>query len=448
MIRDPWHYVRATGFSPPRGPVELDRTHWSARGLVACWPLFVGNDRGLKDLSPSRAHLVKGATTAAPTWLSRVGFDSRVLDFDGSNDEAHVEAGDVAPLKITGNAITLSAWVYQDADASANGDRIISKRTSAGGSDVYAMFPLGVGGGQHNFYFRLAGPGDLVWTGLSTLVTNQWLLWTGVYDGANAYLYRNGGLIDSDAKSGNITDSTQEVYLGHRKNETRHFPGSMADVRVWNRALSAGEVRALYDPATRWEAYVPVQTPKSFWAVLTSLGDTVAVTKGAITATGQIVVGSAAELYQTLKGAITVAGQNVVGAAATLETVVKGTIETAGQVVVGSAATVEVVVRGALTVAGQTVVGLAGNTISILVGAVQIAGQTVQGAAATVEVVTKGAVQTAGQLVTTLSGNFVAVATGAISVIRKTVTFTGSGTRLVLSSLIAPLVRTLKGDDV
>ena len=33
----------------------------------------------------------------------------------------------------------------------------------------------------------------------------------------------------------------------------------MADVRAWNRALTAAEVWQLYDPRTRWDLYYPLR---------------------------------------------------------------------------------------------------------------------------------------------------------------------------------------------
>jgi hypothetical protein len=83
-------------------------------------------------------------------------------------------------------------------------------------------------------------------------LTGEWIQVTGVYDMAAGLrsLYVNGMLDVQIADSGVCTPSTHKVYIGARANAGNTAPeaffyGLIDDVRVYNRALSAGEVLSL-----------------------------------------------------------------------------------------------------------------------------------------------------------------------------------------------------------
>lgn len=438
MLLNPAPFNNAVGNRPPLWPFCLDKGSPQARGLAAAWPLFAGPGVGLHDVSGQGAGLTLGAAAETPTWLKTAAFSGYALDFDGG-DEAHVAGGDVPSLDITGDQITLSAWIKPDTTGSFEGARIISKRTNGGGSDVYAIY-LASAGGIKGFVFRL-NTGTEKSLGTTTLVTpGVWQHWVATYDGATMRIYRNGVSVTSTAKTGNIENSARAVYLGHREAETRYYDGSMADVRVYSRCLSAGEVRALYDPQTRWGLYK--ERSSSVWTAILDAANSILVTAGAVVSPGKTVVGASKTIYVTLTGALDLTGQDVVGAAKTLEVVTKGDLNTTGQAVVGAAKTILNTTAGALQIAGQNVVGSAGNTISVLKGSLQTAGQTVVGASKTIYVTTAGALGVAGQLVTTAGANIVSVAKGAVGVIRKTVTVAGDVNSLV-TTMTRALVRVL-----
>ncbi len=228
----------------PRWPLALKRGSRLTRGLGAAWPLFAGPVGGRRDLSGNGAHLVLGAAAERPVWTSRPGQRGRPMYFDGG-DEAHVAAGDVASLDITGDQITLCASIRPDDIGNANGRRIISKRTDAGGSDVYALFTITPGAGEVWFRLRI-GATDINLVFATPVVTGVWQHWVATYDGAVMRLYLNGVQVASQAQTGNIDGSNQEVYLAHRKLEARRFLGAMSVAAIWSRCLSAAEVRELY----------------------------------------------------------------------------------------------------------------------------------------------------------------------------------------------------------
>ncbi|NIQ29536.1 MAG: LamG domain-containing protein, partial [Acidobacteria bacterium] len=73
-------------------------------------------------------------TVFGAAWAT--GVSGSALDFDGTDD--YVELANTSALDITGTQITLSAWIFPHDGGTSNGSRIVSKRTDAGGSDVYA----------------------------------------------------------------------------------------------------------------------------------------------------------------------------------------------------------------------------------------------------------------------------------------------------------------------
>ncbi len=262
MRLDPTHFRQAVGNKAPRWPFALDRASPLARELAATWPLFAGPGVGLKDHSGNGAHLVLGAGTLEPSWATRPGLDARALDFDGG-DEVHVAAGDVAALDITGDRITLSAWIRPDDTGNANGRRIVSKRTDSGGSDVYALFTITPSGGEIWFRLRIGGADrNLVFA--TAVTTGIWQHWAGTYDGTTMRLYRNGVEVASQPQTGNIANSARAVHLGHREGEARHFDGAIANAAIWSRCLSAAEIRALYNPSTRWDLWRELAVPRIF----------------------------------------------------------------------------------------------------------------------------------------------------------------------------------------
>ncbi|MDE1966983.1 MAG: LamG domain-containing protein, partial [Patescibacteria group bacterium] len=78
---------------------------------------------------------------------------------------------------------------------------------------------------------------------------NRWSLVTVTWDSSATKYYLNGALIDTSA--GTTTYQTlngDTIYIGNDRNSSgRTINGSIDDVRVYNRALSAQEVQQLYN---------------------------------------------------------------------------------------------------------------------------------------------------------------------------------------------------------
>ena len=207
-------------------------------GLVAHYEFEEGNGTttGDSSLNNNLGTLFNGTSFTT-------GYYGGGLNFDGVDDFVEIPLD--PSLDIT-EEITLSAWVNPSATGQSQATRFISKRTTPGGSDVYA---IGFWTSSLNPFFRITS-GDIETNRIATntIPLNTWSHIIGTYDGTTMRLYINGVEDTSVSKTGLIDLSTIEVHLGDRKGEAlnRRFNGTMDDVRIYNIALNATEVMDLY----------------------------------------------------------------------------------------------------------------------------------------------------------------------------------------------------------
>lgn len=168
--------------------------------------------------------------------LSTPVFSGGSRNFDGSNDEISINNG--SELEIEGTAITLMCWFNSNSSGQSSGGRALSKRTDAGGSDVYALYAF-----EDRIRFRLDGT-DLISD--NTFTTQVWTHVAGVYDGTDTRIYWNGVLdgVTPASKTDAIDASARAVFLGVRELEgtDRRWFGELVDVRIYNVALTSSEI--------------------------------------------------------------------------------------------------------------------------------------------------------------------------------------------------------------
>lgn len=74
----------------------------------------------------------------------------------------------------------------------------------------------------------------------------KWFLLTVTYNGKEVRMYENDTLMKKQSVTGSPTPTIGSLYIGMSDGEY-FFNGYMDDLRIYNRALSAGEVTALYE---------------------------------------------------------------------------------------------------------------------------------------------------------------------------------------------------------
>ena len=199
--------------------------------LVAAYSFDAGTGSLVRDVS-GKGH---DGTISGAAWMSS-GRHGGALSFDGVNDL--VTVADASALDLD-SGMTLSAWVRPTANESWR--TIVTKETNR--SLVYGLFsnsdtarPSGVltiGKNQRQKIVR----------GASVLPVSTWTHLATTYDGANLRLFVNGTQVARRAVTGQIGTSTGPLQIGGNNVWSEWFQGQLDDLRIYNRALTASELK-------------------------------------------------------------------------------------------------------------------------------------------------------------------------------------------------------------
>ena len=205
----------------------------STGGLVAAYNFEEAGGNAVVDASGNGNHgAISGATRIGG------GKFGGALSFDGIDD--WVTIPHAASLDLT-NGMTLQAWVYP---TTVTGNRTVLVKENPPGNSVYYLYandsdyntnqPLG--GGVFASQYRFAQGG-------ATLVANAWSHVAITYDGAIQRLYVNGTQVASRAQTGNMGVSGGVLRIGGNSLWGEFFRGHLDEIRVYNRALTATELK-------------------------------------------------------------------------------------------------------------------------------------------------------------------------------------------------------------
>ena len=184
-----------------------------------------------------------GTLLNGPVWTT--GVTGSALQFDGSNDVVTV-AGSASINTVT-TQVTVAAWVYRTS-AQASWAAVVSRQRGTAN--------------QEHYYLGFSNTGQYRWfvsttTGYSSTAlggaapVGQWVHVVGTYDGAMVRFYVNGVQQFATARTGTFAPDTTGLLIGAGSNDAAQTPveafnGRVDAVRVYNVALSASEVLALY----------------------------------------------------------------------------------------------------------------------------------------------------------------------------------------------------------
>jgi len=219
---------------------DLTLAPYKDTGLVGYWRMDEGTGTTTKDDAASNTGTITGAM-----WKSGSECASgNCLYFDGDD---YVTTPSFA---LTGTVLTVTGWVKMGFDA-VNAQSIIG--------DGPASATVG-----YIYFMRTSNSDALRWgyaygssnsnLPMSTFFTGYDDVWTHVaiicdYSGLSLKWYRNGKLIQTNVLSGTpVFPSENRVkYLGSYTGTYRLTNGSIDDIRIYNRELSASEIKALYE---------------------------------------------------------------------------------------------------------------------------------------------------------------------------------------------------------
>jgi hypothetical protein len=211
-------------------------------GLIAYYP-FTGNAND----ESGNAH--SGTVNGATLTTDRFGSTDRAYLFDGIND--YISAPYSADLNTP--TISISVWVKLSSLVGASQARIVNRQSTAGGIESWGVEVFGSnysGSGNYNkFTFHSANctvnKNIVSPTHLSASV---WYHIVAINDGTTQRLYINGSLDTSDSSLGNVCASNLAPLVIGKSGPLSgfYFPGTIDDIRIYNRALNQSEIEALY----------------------------------------------------------------------------------------------------------------------------------------------------------------------------------------------------------
>jgi hypothetical protein len=158
--------------------------------------------------------------------------------FDGIDD--YINAGNDASLDIT-NEVSISVWIK--AENFDNWDGIVVKTANGAINDGYGIYWAS---NTMRFFVTLYSANSAT---NSFSADNTWHHIVGVYDQTNLRIYIDGVEGTSDSYTGSITSTTAPLVIGrlYQGSSSYSFTGTIDEPMIFNRALSAEEVIALYN---------------------------------------------------------------------------------------------------------------------------------------------------------------------------------------------------------
>jgi len=173
-----------------------------------------------------------------PTDSLRLSFPSEGSgEFNGTSDYVQLPT----PFSYTNH--TIAAWVYIDETPVST--KIFFDNRDANDDGIIFLINT-----TENIRYSVNAT-DL---STNTLPINEWVYVVGTYDGTTAKLYFDGSLNDSTAISTTINVATNLV-IGAEADFTNNFDGNLANVAIWNRALTSDEINT-----AMWASYDQLPT--------------------------------------------------------------------------------------------------------------------------------------------------------------------------------------------
>jgi hypothetical protein len=207
-------------------------------GLVGYWP-FNGN------ANDESGNGNNGTVNGATLTTDRFGNVNTSYSFNGSSNWIEISHNSNFDFE-TPNSITISTWIKT---SMTSGAVFVQKQSGVGNTQN------GVNCGILNLNGSLCGVSKKT-NGIQSLIAspatvsnnNSWHHFVYCFSGGYAKTYLDGVLISSQTDAGSIVgNSTTNLIFGYGLPLNNFFyNGRLDDIGIWNRALTAQEITALY----------------------------------------------------------------------------------------------------------------------------------------------------------------------------------------------------------
>ncbi len=199
-----------------------------ADGLVGWWKFDEGSGVTAAD---SSGYGFNAAIFNTPTWVAGKG--GSAISLNGTNQYAS------STPTLTLTSYTWSVWIK----TSSVGGQVPIMSNRGGGGSLY----FGFGGGA-NFMYDAYCTTASVGAGI-TINNNSWHLISYIINRTenSREIYVDGSRAVSISAQGCGNIGSGFMNFGFDQSNNEYYPGTIDDVRIYNRALSASEVAALYN---------------------------------------------------------------------------------------------------------------------------------------------------------------------------------------------------------
>src|SRR3989338_9673126 len=137
--------------------------------------------------------------------------------------------------------ITISAWINPKPQNSGTSRCVVCQ-----GYEIFFRFQPDLNNTQ--FILNSFNPAnDRAESAINSVLINQWTHIAGTYNGSNIIVYINGVQSNSVSPTGTYGGDTSNWGIGATSGGSTPFNGSIDEVRIWNRSMSADEVWAIYN---------------------------------------------------------------------------------------------------------------------------------------------------------------------------------------------------------
>jgi hypothetical protein len=235
-MRAPWLVV----FLASCGPSRIDAVGLApptlGSGLVAHWTFDQGAGTVLEDDSGNR----RNGTITGATWTN----DGR---FDGA---LHFQRGNAVTVENFPDATeswSFSAWIRISEEDAVNDELGVAVTTEDYQKGGWEFQTYGRSSGVYwHFGYWIGGSSQYAHYECRCFDIGRWSHATIVVDATALSFYVDGQLMESPPSPPRILPGTPTLYMGKWMGAGRLFSGSLDDVAIYSRALSAVEVAELH----------------------------------------------------------------------------------------------------------------------------------------------------------------------------------------------------------
>ncbi len=239
-----WTPNRPTGKELPNNGATETGYPTGNMAMTSNWGLYHLNESaGATSFADSSGNSRTGTCVSSSSECPTAGTGefNGAFAFDGSSNRVTLSTA-----AISGSALTLSAWVKETSLPSGNPE-VVSRDTS-GNVYIWSLGFTRVSSTTAKVRFRIrTGSTTTTLSGSTTYTIGSWMHIVGVYNGSTMTVYKDGVSDGSVAKTGTLSASAATTLIGDQTPDAEvGFIGSIDEVGVWSRALSATEVSDMY----------------------------------------------------------------------------------------------------------------------------------------------------------------------------------------------------------